>query len=217
MIRSITKKKTDDELDRLLDGYTRIFIVGCGTCTTLTRTGGMEQVEETAERLASTGKMITGKTVVPVACDELGFEILEEQKEFMDIAEALVIMSCAYGVQTIGSQMGKTVIPALDTVFIGKESASGVFQEVCVQCGQCILGETGGLCPVTSCHKGLVNGPCGGTNNGKCEVDSNKDCVWTLIYNRLKQFDRLDLMRRYQPPKNYHVEPQPGKFVSAEE
>jgi NAD-dependent dihydropyrimidine dehydrogenase PreA subunit len=165
------------------------------------------------EKLLQKGKMITGDMVVPVACDELSHEILEERGEALTGAEALVIMTCAYGVQTIGAQTGKFVAPALDTVFIGKESAAGVYLEVCTQCGACVLGETGGLCPVTSCHKGLVNGPCGGTNAGKCEIDNNKDCVWTLIYNRLKEFDKLDLMRRYQPPKNYNVEPQPGKVV----
>jgi len=214
MIRSITQPKPEEELDRLLNGFTRIFVVGCGTCTTLTRTGGVEQVEAMCEGLLKKGKMVTGHMVVPVACDELSYDILEEQREFIDPAEAMLIMTCAYGVQTIASQLKKMVIPALDTVFVGKEMSHGTFQEVCLQCGECILGETGGICPVTSCHKGLVNGPCGGTNNGMCEVDSNKDCAWTLIYNRLKEFDKLDLMRRYQKPKNYNVEPQPGKYIS---
>jgi len=216
MIRSITQPKSEEELDRLLDGLTRLFIVGCGTCVTLTRTGGVEQVEAMRKRLLEKGKLITGQMVVPVACDELSYEILEEQGEKIEPAEALLIMTCAFGVQTIGSQLKKMVIPALNTVFIGKETGPGIFQQVCLQCGECIIGETGGLCPVTSCHKGLVNGPCGGTNNGKCEVDSNKDCVWTLIYNRLKEFDQLDLMRRYQKPKNYNVEPQPGRYVFSE-
>ena len=213
MIRSITQPKPEEELDRLLEGISRVFIVGCGTCVTLTKTGGAEQVEAMKESLLAKGKMVTGQMVAPVACDELSHELIAEEGEGVRAAEALVIMTCAYGVQTIGSQLGQMVVPALDTLFIGKESAAGTFQEVCQQCGQCIIGETGGLCPVTSCHKGLVNGPCGGTNAGKCEVDSNKDCVWTLIYNRLKGFDKLDLMRRYQPPKNYNVEPQPGKIV----
>lgn len=213
MIRSITQPKSEEELDKLLDGLTRLFVVGCGTCVTLTETGGAAQVDAMREQLLSKGKMVTGHTVVPVACDELSHEILGEQGEAIEAAEALVIMTCAYGVQTIGSQLRKMVIPALDTLFVGKESVGGVFNEVCIQCGECILGETGGLCPVTSCHKGLVNGPCGGTNRGKCEIDSNKDCVWTLIYNRLKEFDKLDLMRRYQRPKNYNVEPKPGKYA----
>ncbi len=103
------------------------------------------------------------------------------------------------------------MIPALDTLFVGKELGVGRFDEICTQCGSCVLGITGGICPVTACHKGLLNGPCGGTNNGKCEIDSNKDCAWTLIYNRLKEQGKLDLMRRYQDPRNYNVEPRPGK------
>ena len=212
MIRSITKNKSEEELDMLLEGLTRIFIVGCGTCVTLTHTGGVEQVESMREKLLEKGKMITGSIVVPVACDELSYEILEEQQEFIDSADAMLIMTCAYGVQTIGSQLKKMVIPALDTLFVGKEQAHGTFSQVCNQCGECVLGETGGLCPVTSCHKGLVNGPCGGTNNGKCEISNEKDCVWTLIYNRLNDFGKLDMMRKYQEPKNYNVEPQPGKY-----
>ena len=213
MIRSITQPKADEELDRLLEDFTRVFVVGCGTCVTLTRTGGVEQVEAMRQKLLAKGKMVTGSMVVPVACDELSHEILGEQAALIDQSEALLIMTCAFGVQAIGGQLKKMVIPALDTLFIGKESAAGTFLEVCTQCGQCILGETGGICPVTSCHKGLVNGPCGGTNYGKCEIDSNKDCAWTLIYNRLKALDRLDLMRRYQPPKNHNVEPMPGRIV----
>ena len=217
MIRSITRPKPDEELQRLLGGLTRLFVVGCGTCVTLTNTGGADQVEAMKKWLLAEGKMVTGGMVVPVACDELSHEILEEQQGALDSAEAFVVMTCAYGVQTIGGQMGKMVIPALDTIFVGKESASGTYLEICRQCGACVIGETGGLCPVTSCHKGLVNGPCGGTNSGRCEIDINKDCVWTLIYNRLKEFDKLDLMRRYQPPKNYNVEPQPGKYILPEE
>jgi hypothetical protein len=212
MIRSITQPKLDTALESLLEGYTRLFVVGCGTCVTLTQTGGAPQVAAMRERLLSWGKMVTGSTVVPVACDELSHEILEEHQGAVASAEALVIMTCAFGVQTIAGQFGKMVVPALDTLFIGKESAAGTFLEVCVQCGQCILGETGGICPVTSCHKGLVNGPCGGTKAGKCEIDPNKDCAWTLIYNRLKSFDKLDLMRRYQPPRHHNVEPKPGRF-----
>jgi hypothetical protein len=103
----------------------------------------------------------------------------------------------------------KPVIPALDTLFIGIEDSPGYFHEVCAQCGQCVLGETADICPLTACHKGLLNGPCGGTNNGKCEVDKEKDCAWTLIYQRLRDQGRLDLMRKYHPPKNYQVMPRP--------
>ena len=212
MIRSITQKKPEEEIERLLKGLNRIFIIGCGTCVTLTRTGGEPEVRLMNGELSGKGKIITGHTVVPVACDNLSREILSDFGEQINQADALLIMTCAFGAQTIARQLKKMVVPALDTLFIGKETAFGTFDEICTQCGTCIIGETGGICPVTNCHKGLVNGPCGGTNHGKCEIDVNKDCVWTLIYNRLKELGRLDSMRNYQKPRNHLGEPKPGKF-----
>ena len=212
MIRSITQKKPEKEIERLLKGLNRIFIIGCGTCVTLTRTGGDPEVRAMNEELSAKGKMVTGQTVVPVACDNLTREFLSDFGEQINQADALLIMTCAFGVQTIARQLKKMVVPALDTLFIGKETAVGLFDEICTQCGTCIIGETGGICPVTNCHKGLVNGPCGGTNHGKCEIDVAKDCVWTMIYNRLKELGRLDSMRRYQKPRNHQGEPKPGKF-----
>jgi hypothetical protein len=190
----------------------RVFIFGCGTCTTLTQTGGEPEVRAMKERLSGQGKLVTGEAVLPVACDNLTGEALREYGQQIDQADVLLIMTCAFGVQNIARQLKKMVVPALDTIFIGKENGIGRFDEICTQCGTCILGETGGICPVTSCHKGLVNGPCGGTNNGKCEIDPEKDCAWTLIYNRLKELDRLDLMRTLQKPRNHQGEPSPGKF-----
>ncbi len=212
MIRSITKPKSKEEIDRLLDGLNRVFIIGCGTCVTLTHTGGMPEVATMRDALLDSGKLVTGEVVVPVACDNLTSEILGEEMGKIEQADVLLIMTCAFGVQTISSQLKRMVVPALDTLFIGKESASGQFNEICIQCGTCIIGETGGICPVTSCHKGLVNGPCGGTNQGKCEIPNNKDCAWTLIYNRLSELDRLDSMRKLQNPRNFLGEPSPGKF-----
>jgi len=212
MIRSITQQKPIEEIERLLNGMGRVFIIGCGTCVTLTRTGGAPEVEAMKDELSDKGKVVTGTTVVPVACDNLTGDILKEIQSHMKQADALVIMTCAFGVQTIARQVKQMVVPALDTLFIGKETGAGEFNEVCTQCGTCIIGETGGVCPVTTCHKGLVNGPCGGTNDGKCEIDSNKDCAWTMIYNRLNDLGRIDDMRTYQKPRNYLGEPTPGKF-----
>ena len=212
MIRSITQKKSPEELERLLKGLNRIFIIGCGTCTTLTHTGGEPEVSALKIDLSQKGKLITGTTVVPVACDNLTREFLGEFGDQIKQSDALLITSCAFGVQTIARQLKKMVVPAVNTMFIGKETAFGTFDEICTQCGSCIIGETGGICPVTNCHKGLVNGPCGGTNHGKCEIDINKDCVWTLIYNRLNELGRLESMKKYQKPRNHLGEPKPGKI-----
>ena len=213
MIRSITRKKPEAEIEILLKDTTRIFIVGCGTCVTMTHTGGEAEVAAMSETLTEKGKLVTGHIILPVACDNITGEALREYDEQIKQSHVLLIMTCAFGVQNIAREMRKPVVPALDTLFMGKESGVGRFDEICVQCGTCILGETGGICPVTSCHKGLVNGPCGGTNNGKCEIDKDKDCAWTLIYDRLKEFGSLDSMRRFQRPRNHQGEPKPGRWM----
>jgi len=208
-MKSITRQKSLEEIEQQLDGMERVYIIGCGTCATMTKTGGREEVLDMKERLQGLGKMLTGWTVIPTACDEMTEVSLKENNGAIQSADCLLVMSCALGVQRVGSYIGKPVIPALDTLFLGVEDGPGYFHEVCDQCGHCVLGYTAGICPITACHKGLLNGPCGGTNNGKCEIDEELDCGWTLIYQRLKEQDRLDLMKKYQPPKNSQVTPRP--------
>jgi ferredoxin len=204
-MKSITRQKSPDEIQQSLDGLDRVFIIGCGTCTTMTKTGGIDQVVEMKERLQEQGKRVTGWTVIPTACDDMTEVAMQENEQAIRSADCILSMSCALGVHRMNLYISKPIIPALDTLFIAVEESPGYFREACAQCGQCLLGETAGICPITACHKGLVNGPCGGTNNGKCEVDKEKDCAWTLIYQRLKELDRLDLMRKYQPPRNHHI------------
>ena len=134
---------------------------------------------------------------------------MKENERVLQNASCILAMTCALGVHRMSLYIDRPIIPALDTLFIAVEDTPGFFREVCAQCGQCVLGETAGICPLTACHKGLINGPCGGTNNGKCEVDKEKDCAWTLIYQRLKEQGRLDLMHKYHPPRNFQVMPRP--------
>jgi ferredoxin len=208
-MKSITKQKLPEEIQQSLTGLDRVFIIGCGTCTTMTKTGGIDQGIEMKERLQELGKRVTGWVVVPTACDDMTEVTIKENEQAIHSADSILSMSCALGVHRMNLYLDKPVIPALDTLFIAVEDSPGYFREACAQCGQCLLGETAGICPITACHKGLINGPCGGTNNGKCEVDKDKDCAWTLIYQRLKEQGRLDLMRKYQPPRNHHVVPKP--------
>jgi len=208
-MKSITRQKPLDEIGRYLDGLDRLYIVGCGTCATMTRTGGREEVLGMKDWLQEAGKMATGWIVIPTACDEMTELMMRENSRAIQDAQCILVMACALGVHRVALYIDKPVIPALDTLFIGIEEGPGHFQEVCAQCGQCVVGYTAGICPLTACHKGLLNGPCGGTNNGKCEIDAEKDCAWTLIYHRLKEQGRLDLMRKYYPPKNFQVAPRP--------
>jgi len=204
-MKSITRQKSQDEIQQGLKDLERVFIIGCGTCTTMTKTGGTDQVLEMKERLQEMGKRVSGWTVIPTACDDMTEVAMKENKQALGGADCILSMSCALGVHRMNLYLSKPIIPAVDTLFIAVEDSPGYFREACAQCGQCLLGETAGICPIAACHKGLVNGPCGGTNNGKCEVDKEKDCAWTLIYNGLKEQGRLDLMRNYQPPRNHHI------------
>ena len=208
-MKSITRQKPFEEIKERLADLDRLFIVGCGTCTTMTKTGGIDQVLEMKERLQELDKRVSGWTVIPTACDEMTEVAMKENSRAIQDASCILSMTCALGVHRMSLYLDRPVIPALDTLFIGMEDTPGCFHEVCAQCGQCILGETAGICPITTCHKGLVNGPCGGTNNGKCEVDKEKDCAWTLIYERLKEQGRLDMMRKYYSPRNFQVAPRP--------
>ena len=208
-MKVITRQKPFDEIKEQLANFDRPFIIGCGTCTTMTKTGGIDQVLKMKERLQEIDKRVSGWTVIPTACDEMTEVAMKENRRAIENASCILAMTCALGVHRASLYIDRPVIPALDTLFIAVEDTPGYFREVCSQCGQCVLGETAGICPITACHKGLINGPCGGTNNGKCEVDKEKDCAWTLIYERLRAQDRLDLMRKYHPPRNFQVVPRP--------
>ena len=216
-MKTITEQKPFEEIREYLEQCEKIYLIGCGTCATMCHTGGKEEVLQMKEQLEKAGKEVVGWMVIPTACDDLTGEALRENAESVRQADSILVMTCAFGVQTVASYAEPwdiSAYPALDTLFIGKESGGfGVFSEVCQQCGECLLAWTGGICPVTTCAKGLLNGPCGGTNNGKCEEDSEKDCAWTLIYNRLEKLGRLDLMRRYYPPRNYQKVQRPGRVL----
>jgi len=212
-MKSITRAKPIETVIRALEGYERVFIAGCGTCATMCHTGGVNEVAQMRAALEEAGKLVTGTLVIPTACDAVTYECLEQNKQALEDAQVVLVMSCAFGVQTVAGYAGRPVQPALDTLFFGLEDQPGHFSEVCMQCGECVLAYTGGICPITACHKGLLNGPCGGTNDGKCEIDNTIDCAWTLIYNRLKEIGRLDLMEQFYEPKNYQAMPKPGKVV----
>lgn len=216
-MKTITEQKPIEEIKEYLEQDEKVYIIGCGTCATMCHTGGIEEVLQMKEQLQEMGKEVVGWMVIPTACDDLTGDALRENAEVVQKADAILVMACAFGTQTVASfaePWSKPVYPALNTLFIGMANGEiGVFSEVCQQCGECMLAWTGGICPVTACAKGLLNGPCGGTNNGKCEEDPEKDCAWTLIYKRLEKLGRLDVMRRYYPPRNHQKVQRPGKIL----
>jgi len=200
----ITRKKPLEELLNALEGFNKLFLVGCGECSTVCQTGGETELEDMKQVLEENGKTVVGAYVARSACHIL--EVKRDLRQFKDKAkeaDAFIGMSCGAGVQTLAEILKKPVFTSNDTMFLGNIKRFGQFSEFCSLCGNCILNETGGICPVTRCPKGLLNGPCGGMNKGKCEVDSDNDCVWVAIYNRMKETGRLDKLKESQAPKDY--------------
>jgi ferredoxin len=212
----VGERKSFDEIKSMLSDAKKILLVGCGTCVAVCMAGGEKEVEILASQLRldsrREGKEIeTIETTVERQCDK---EYLEPLGEKVAAVDAVVSLACGAGVQFLAEMYdAKVIIPAVNTRFIGVAEREGVWSQKCMACSDCILGETGGICPVTICPKGLLNGPCGGTNNGKCEVDKDKDCAWTLIYNRLEKTGWLDKIRKLFPPKRYDIQTKPAKLI----
>lgn len=212
----VGSRKPFDEITSMIDGYKNILILGCGTCVAVCMAGGEKEVAVLAEELRIYFKkenkdvQVTELTIQR-QCDEEYFEKVRQEVTQYDL---VISMACGAGVQYAAELFeGVRVVPALNTQFVGYTKQEGMWSENCSLCGDCILGETGGICPMTICPKSLMNGPCGGTNNGKCEVDSEKDCAWTLIYNRLDKLGLLDNIRGILPAKNHGVQVKPSKTV----
>ena len=209
----IQKQKPFEEVKEALEGEKKIFITGCADCATTCKVGGEEEVAEMKKKLEELGKEITGTTVMDVCC--LAGEVREQGRlnnEAIEAADSILVLACGAGVQTIGDQLGVKVHPGCDSLFSGQVVRLGKYQELCRLCGECILEKTDGICPVTRCAKALLNGPCGGYNEGKCETDPDKDCAWVLIYERLKERGELDKLSIYQEPKDYSPMAWPGKY-----
>ena len=205
----LTTTKPLEEIQRYLEPYANVMVVGCGTCATKVQTGGEKQVMEMADRLR--GNWFVSTMIVEAPCDERltrkDWRKIQRQGKNVD---ALLCLSCGAGVQTLAEVAELPCIPGLNTHFLGKVERLGLYYERCRACGNCYLGETGGICPVTRCAKNLMNGPCGGMLDGKCEVGGYvRDCAWYLIWERLRKFGRIDLFRKIRPPRQFGLEAYP--------
>jgi ferredoxin len=182
----ITEAKPQKEILEKLSGFKKIFIFGCGTCATKCATGGENEVKELILLLEKAGKKIAGWAVIESPCDNrlVKKTLREFQKELARTGAALVL-ACGAGVQNLAENLKIPVTAGLNSLFLGKIKNLRHFEEACGFCEECLLEETAGVCIFTSCPKKLLNGPCGGSEDGKCEVNPEIDCVWTIIYEKL--------------------------------
>lgn len=204
----IAERKQFDQIYDLIKGHRKILILGCGTCVTVCMAGGAKEVDLLASQITLAARErgdaieIMQHTLVR-QCDREFFD--EEAARKIAEAEAVISMACGVGVQYCAEVFPSVVIyPALNTKFFGANIQQGVWAERCAGCGECVLDRFGGVCPVARCSKSLLNGPCGGSAGGKCEVDpKNIDCAWQIIYDRMERLGRLEELETNQPMKNW--------------
>ncbi len=209
----VSEQKPLEEILACLEGEQSVFLVGCHGCAEASGTGGPKQVREMKGRLEEAGKTIAGWTVLGFLCQralvKTGLKPFESQ---IMAADSLLVLCCGVGVQATAAVVPKVAHPACNTISLGGAYGEWRGSERCQECGQCFLDLTGGICPLTACSKGLLNGPCGGAKDGRCEVEPNvRHCGWILIYERLKALGRLDVLRdapvqiadgsKMQPPR----------------
>jgi ferredoxin len=198
----ITKQK---ELDFILKSINNepVFIIGCSECATLCHTGGEEEVLAMKSSLEEKNMAVTGWIVLDPACHLLNDKrLLRKYKNELNQAKKILVLACGNGVQTVSEIIENAdVIPGTDTLFLGEIKRSNEFEKRCSLCGECIQDIFGGFCPITRCPKSMLNGPCGGSINGKCEVDRDMDCVWDLIYKNLREKNQLHLLKGIKEPK----------------
>jgi ferredoxin len=207
----ITRPREWERIEANLEsiGARSVFIMGCGQCATVAHTGGETEVAEVAARLEAIGLEVTGWTVGEVTC-HLGGTKLESRKHGGDIeaADAVLVLACGAGVQTVADSVAKPVFPGLESLFLGNVIRNGIFEERCLMCGECVLDKTAGICPVTTCPKGLLNGPCGGMWEGMCEVLTDRECAHVRIRRRLVEQHRTG--KGTLAPKDFSKTLKPG-------
>ncbi len=199
-------RKPLPELLSMVEPFNRILVLGCGTCVTVCMAGGRKEAEETAALL----RLQRQKEGRPIRVDVAVAERVCEREYVENIADAfagvdaIVSLSCGVGTQGLVAFHPEMIsLPGLDTGAYGLPEEPGRWKEVCLGCGKCGIGATGGICVVTRCSKGLLNGPCGGSRQGKCEVRPDLDCAWQLVWDRLQKLGREDLMDEIKPPKDW--------------
>ncbi len=202
----VGEQKPLEEIMSLLGDARRVLVVGCGTCVTVCFAGG----EKEAAILASALRMKSNLEGHPMEVDEVTvqrqceWEYIDPLADRLKNYDAILSLACGIGVQAMNERFPETVtLPGLNTTFLGLPEEHGVWVERCQACGDCILGVTFGICPIARCSKQLLNGPCGGSQNGVCEVNPDIPCAWQLIWERAIRFGQVERLLEVQPPKNW--------------
>ena len=204
----VAEQKPLDEIKQLVSGYDKVLVLGCGTCVTVCFAGGEKEVGILASSLRMATRLdgIQTEFLEATVQRQCEYEYNEAIAELLSQVDAVLSIACGIGVQTMNEQYpGIQTLPGLNTTFLGQPTEQGVWEERCQACGDCVLGTTGGICPIARCAKSLLNGPCGGSQDGVCEVDPDMPCAWQLIYDRMSALGKLDLLLELNTMKDWRT------------
>ena len=201
----ITKAKPIEEILPFLKDKKKIFIVGCNVCAAKMKTGGEPEVLSLADRLTEKGYPVLGWVLPTAACSVRSFESLVSKNEKIKEADCVLAMGCGSGTSVIATIVNVPVAGTNDTLSLGGCLGSNPSKNLCVMCGECNVGDFTGICPNSLCPKFQMNGPCGGSKNGKCEVFKEKECIWNIIEQRMESMDLLPTLDEIQMPKNHII------------
>jgi ferredoxin len=193
----VAEQKPLDEIKQLVSGYDKVLVLGCGTCVTVCFAGGEKEVGILASSLRMATRLdgIQTEFLEATVQRQCEYEYNEAIAELLPQVDAVLSLACGIGVQTMNEQYPDVqTLPGLNTTFLGQPTEQGVWEERCQACGDCVLGTTGGICPIARCAKSLLNGPCGGSQEAVCEVDPETPCAWQEIYDRMSALGKLDLL-----------------------
>jgi ferredoxin len=202
----VAERKPYDEIRALIAPYRNVLVFGCGGCVTVCATGGAKEAEILAAEMEITDAKegVSRKYVVKTVERQCEREFLKEAAAEIAATDVTLSLACGAGVNLLSEAYPEKIsLPAMNTTFLGANDSPGVWVERCRGCGDCVLATTGGICPIARCSKNILNGPCGGTHNGKCEVSDDIDCVWALIVKRLEALGQMDAYRRIVPAKDW--------------
>lgn len=200
----VSTQKPFQEIAAALEGGRSVFVIGCAKCATVCKSGGEEEVFRMQDALAEAGLEVTGTIVIDETCHMLRTaRDLRSRREQVERADYLLVLSCGAGIQSVAEATEKKVIAGTDSKFLGNIRRFGQFEQRCSLCGDCRLNHSGGICPVTVCAKGLLNGPCGGMEDGNCEVDPDNRCAWVLIHERLEGQQRVGCLSLITPARDF--------------
>ena len=212
----VTAQKPLDEILDFLSPYNSILVAGCDGCTQPPR--GLREARTLAQLLELGGKLRNKNfnlrvTTLPKQCDS--YLTLTTLETHIADTEAILSLACGLGVQTITQVLPDCpAFPSQNTLFIGAEiREDSTLEERCAACGDCMLAITGGICPIARCAKSLLNGPCGGSQHGKCEIDPEKDCAWDLVIKRLGKLGRVSDLEEIRAPRNFGQVVRPGRII----